>query len=137
MTSQPGEYSPQCEGQIDAFAILRAVVLPDRLCVQESRAQPGGERRRHHRHADRCRDRNIEIRFIQPGKPDQNACIERFNPNYREEVFSAYLFDSLDEVREITAEWLERYNEIGPHGALGSLPAARYREQLLAAEIPV
>jgi transposase InsO family protein len=43
-----------------------------------------------------------------------------------------YLFESLDEVREITAEWLERYNEIRPHDAPGSLPPARCREQLIA-----
>jgi len=42
----------------------------------------------------------------------------------------------LDDVRQITAEWIERYNEIGPHDALGSLPPAHYREQLLAAETP-
>jgi transposase InsO family protein len=53
---------------------------------------------------------------------------------YCEEVLSAYLFDSLDEVRDITADWLDCYNETRPHDALGSLPAARYRERLLAAE---
>jgi putative transposase len=37
-------------------------------------------------------------------------------------------------VRQITDEWLERYNEIRPHDALGSLPPARYRERLLAAQ---
>lgn len=85
---------------------------------------------------DWCKLQDIELRFIQPGKPDQNAYIERFNRTYREEVLSAYLFDSLDEVREITVEWIERYNEIRPHDALGSLPPARYRERLLS-ETPV
>jgi transposase InsO family protein len=58
----------------------------------------------------------------------------RFNRTYREEVLSAYLFDSLDEVREITGQWIARYNEIRRHDVLGSLPAARYRERLLAVE---
>ena len=83
-----------------------------------------------------CKEQDIELRFIQPGKPDQNAYIERFNRTYREEVLSADLFDSLDEVREITTGWLKRYNEIRPHDALGSLPPARYRERFLG-ETPV
>ena len=83
---------------------------------------------------DWCKEQDIDLRFIQPGKPDENAYIERFNRTYREEVLSAYLFDSLAEVRDITADWLERYNEIRPHDALGSLPPARYRERLLAAK---
>ena len=89
-----------------------------------------------HQRGEWCKEQDIELRFIQHGKPDQNAYIGRFNRTYREEVPSAYLFDSLEEVREITTEWLERYNEITPHDALGSLPPARYRERLLAAEPP-
>ncbi len=61
----------------------------------------------------------------------------RFNRTYREEVLSAYLFDALAEVRQITIEWLERYNEVRPHDALGSLPPARFRERLIAAVTPV
>lgn len=73
---------------------------------------------------DWCRGQDIELRFIQPGKPDQDAYIERFNRTYREEVLSAYLFDSLNDVREVTADWLERCNEIRPHDALRTLPPA-------------
>ena len=81
-----------------------------------------------------CERRGIELRYIQPGKPDQNAFIERFNRSYREEVLNAYVFADLEEVRQLTREWLRSYNEERPHDALGSLPPALYREQLLTAK---
>ncbi len=61
-----------------------------------------------------CKVQDIELRFIQPGKPDQNAYIEPFNRTYREKVLSDYLFDSLDEVREITADCLLDGGAYGP-----------------------
>jgi putative transposase len=70
------------------------------------------------------------LRYIQPGKPEQNAFIERFNRTYRTEVLNAYVFESLDQVREISAAWLQSYNEERPHDALAGLPPARYRAQL-------
>ena len=79
-----------------------------------------------------CAERGIELRYIQPGKPDQNAYIERFNRTYRTEVLSAYVFESLEQVREISAEWLQSYNEERPHDALAGLPPAMYRAQLEA-----
>ncbi len=79
---------------------------------------------------DWCGDRGIEIRYIQPGKPNQNAFIERFNKSYREEVLDAHLFSTLEQVREITEKWKITYNEYRPHRSLGRMPPAMYMRKL-------
>jgi hypothetical protein len=51
---------------------------------------------------DWCEENGVRIQHIQSSKPNQNACIERFNRTYRNEKLNLYLFRSLREVREIT-----------------------------------
>lgn len=76
-----------------------------------------------------CEQHGVILHHIQPGKPTQNAYIERFNRTFRHEVLNAHLFASLSEVREIVHEWMIAYNEERPHDALGNLPPCRFRQQ--------
>ena len=71
----------------------------------------------------------MAIRYIQPGKPNQNAYIERFNRTFREEVLDQHLFLRIDDVREAAHWWMIDYNEQRPHDALGELTPAEYRQQ--------
>jgi len=71
---------------------------------------------------DWCAEHGVTPLYIQPGKPDQNAYIERFNRSYRTEVLNAHLFESLAELRVLTDAWLRVYNQERPHDGLGRVP---------------
>jgi putative transposase len=62
----------------------------------------------------------IEVRFIQPGKPDLNALIALTTP--RDEVLDAYVFETIEQVREVTDAWLSEYNEERPRDSLDRVP---------------
>ena len=71
---------------------------------------------------DWCTEHRVAIHYIQPGKPDQNAYIERFNRSYRTEVLNAHVFESIAELQAMTDTWLRIYNSERPHDSLGRVP---------------
>jgi len=82
-----------------------------------------------------AKDRSITIQYIQPGKPMQNGYIERFNRVYREAVLDAYLFFDLYQVKQLTEEWMEEYNQRRPHEALNNLSPIEWSNAILNEEI--
>ena len=71
-------------------------------------------------------EHNITLEFIQPGAPTQNSYVERFNRTYRDEILNMYVFQTLNEVRERTENWIREYNEERPHDSLGDLTPWEY-----------
>src|SRR5690606_38007461 len=68
----------------------------------------------------------VLVQLLKPGKPNQNAYIERFNRTFREEVLGQHLFTRLDDVREAVYWWMLDYNEQRPHDSLGDLTPLEY-----------
>lgn len=67
---------------------------------------------------------DIELQFIQPGKPQQNAYIERYNRTVRYDWLGQYLFDSIEEVQDHATKWLWTYNNERPNMAIGGITPA-------------
>ena len=61
----------------------------------------------------------IRFECIQPGKPQQNAYVERFNRTVRYEWLSQYYWSSIDEVQDFATQWMWSYNHDRPNMALG------------------
>ena len=67
---------------------------------------------------DYCNKNNIELGFIQAGKPTQNSLIERFNRTFRTEFLNVYIFENVKQMRNYAEIWMWMYNNERPHSAL-------------------
>lgn len=65
-----------------------------------------------------CQRQAARLHWIDPGKPTQNAFVERFHRSFRAEVLDAELFDTVVQVRRHCAKWQHDYNNLRPHQAL-------------------
>jgi putative transposase len=63
----------------------------------------------------------IRFEYIQPGKPQQNAYVERFNRTVRYEWLSQYYWSDLEEVQMHATQWMWKYNHDRPNMALGGI----------------
>ena len=63
----------------------------------------------------------ITLQYIQPGKPQQNAYVERYNRTVRTDWLSQYLFECIADVQDAATEWLWTYNNERPNMALGGI----------------
>jgi putative transposase len=72
---------------------------------------------------------NVQLRFIRPGKPVENAYVESFNGRCRDECLNEQLFVTIDEARSHLEAWRLDYNRARPHSSLGNLTPEEYVQQ--------
>jgi transposase InsO family protein len=75
-------------------------------------------------------ENGVSLRFIEPGKPNQNAYVESFNGRLRDECLNEHWFTSLAHARVVIEAWRRDYNEQRPKKDLGGLPPAMFASNL-------
>jgi putative transposase len=80
--------------------------------------------------------RGIQLQFIRPGKPVENAFVESFNGRVRDECLDQHWFLSLSDARRTIERWRQSYNEARPHSGLGGLTPAEFVRSPSQAEEP-
>lgn len=79
---------------------------------------------------------DVKLLFIQPGKPNQHAFIERFNRSFRLDGGAvAWLFNAVSVVQTSAEDWLTDYNEYRPHDSLGNVPLAVFEPRVFNQEV--
>ena len=73
--------------------------------------------------------RGIQLHFIEPGKPVQNAYVESFNGRLRDECLNEHWFTTLDEARRLIEAWRQDYNTVRPHSSLGNLTPEEFAKR--------
>lgn len=72
----------------------------------------------------------VQLKLIEPGKPNQNAYVESFNGRFRDECLNEHWFTSLVHAKTVIEDWRREYNEQRPKRSLGGLTPALYAKQL-------
>ena len=83
-----------------------------------------------------CAQHQVTLKYIQPGKPNQNAFVERFNDKFRTECLNANWFLGLEDAKAAIERWRREYNEERPHSGVGRIPPAVFARQAAALQSP-
>ena len=78
---------------------------------------------------DGAYQRSVQLDFIRPGKPVENAFIDSFNGRLRDECLNVHQFTSIEDARAKIEAWRVDYNQRRPHGSLGHLTPDEYARQ--------
>jgi putative transposase len=78
-----------------------------------------------------ARERKVQLHFIDPGKPIQNAFVESFNGRFRDECLNEQWFLTLADAREIIETWRCGYNSVRPHSSLNYATPEEFASQFL------
>ena len=69
--------------------------------------------------------KSISLQHIQPGKPQQNAYIERYNRTVRHEWLDQHIIETIEEAQDFATQWLWTYNNDRPNIGIGGITKAQ------------
>jgi putative transposase len=117
------DYSITSKDLTDFFDSLKN--LPNKL-----RMDNGPEMSSRH-FLDWAHKRGIELEYIEPGKPIQNAYVESFNSRFRDECLNEEIFLDLADAKKKIEKWRRQYNEIRPHTSLNFKTPQQFEEEFV------
>jgi putative transposase len=79
-------------------------------------------------------DKKVNLHFIDPGKPTQNAFVESFNGKFRDECLNEHWFTDIADARRKIEAWREEYNTFRPHSSLGDMSPSEFAARQKEAE---
>ena len=79
-------------------------------------------------------ERCVQLSFIRPGKPNENAYIESFNGKFRDECLNEHWFITMAQARQAIEAWRIEYNTERPHSSLGQLTPEEFARRTLNAD---
>ena len=127
--SQPGMHRP--DGGISRFPANASVVSLDQVVLQRARPEAivtdNGPEFTSKAMFLWSQQTGVQLRFIQPGKPIQNALVESFNGKFRDACLNEHWFLDLADARRTIKAWRVHYNTVRPHSSLGFLTPERFR----------